>query len=298
MNERELAERFEAERGRLRAVAYRMLGSLSEADDAVQEAWLRASRAGTSGVTNLGAWLTTVVGRVCLNALRSRRRRDEEPLDVRIPDPIISPESGADPEHEAMLADSVGLALQVVLETLSPAERLAFVLHDMFAVPFEGIAPLLDRSPAAVRQLASRARRRVRGQAPTPDPDPARQRDVVNAFFAAARDGDFDALVSVLDPEVVLRSDGGVARARHTVVFRGAGTVAEQAVTFGRFSPFARPALVNGAAGVVVVAKGRLLSVMAFTVTDGRIAAVDVIADPDRLERLGLTGPPIDSEIR
>ncbi|WP_222709218.1 RNA polymerase sigma factor SigJ [Nonomuraea sp. C10] len=287
MNERELMTAcFEEERGRLRAVAYRMLGSLSEADDAVQETWLRASRAGTGEVANLAAWLTTVVGRVCLNVLRSRRRRDEEPLGAGIPDPVISPESGVDPEHEALLADSVGLALLVVLDTLSPAERLAFVLHDMFAVPFEEIAPLLDRSPAAARQLASRARRRVRGQAPVPDPDPARQRDVVNAFFAAARDGDFDALVSVLDPEVVLRSDGGVARARHTVVFHGAGTVAEQAVTFGRLSPFARPALVNGTAGVVVVAKDRPLSIMAFTVTDGRIAAIDVIADPERLARL------------
>ncbi|MEV4836001.1 RNA polymerase sigma factor SigJ [Nonomuraea sp. NPDC049486] len=287
MNERELMTAcFEEERGRLRAVAYRMLGSLSEADDAVQETWLRASRAGTGEVANLAAWLTTVVGRVCLNVLRSRRRRDEEPLGAGIPDPVISPESGVDPEHEALLADSVGLALLVVLDTLSPAERLAFVLHDMFAVPFEEIAPLLDRSPAAARQLASRARRRVRGQAPVPDPDPARQRDVVNAFFAAARDGDFDALVSVLDPEVVLRSDGGVARARHTVVFHGAKTVAEQAVTFGRLSPFARPALVNGTAGVVVVAKDRPLSIMAFTVTDGRIAAIDVIADPERLARL------------
>ncbi|MDA0633681.1 sigma-70 family RNA polymerase sigma factor [Nonomuraea sp. MCN248] len=301
MDERDaMTQRFEEERGRLRAVAYRMLGSVSEAEDALQEAWLRAGRAGTGDVANLGAWLTTVVARVCLNTLRSRQRRDEQPLDGRVPDPIISPESGLDPEHEAVLADSVGLALQVVLETLSPAERLAFVLHDLFAVPFEEIAPLLDRSPAAVRQLASRARRRVRGQAPAPDPDPARQRAVVNAFFAAARDGDFDGLVSVLDPEVVLRSDGGVARDRHTVVLRGARTVAGEAVTFGRLSPFARPVLVNGTAGVVVVAKGRALSVMAFTVTDGRIASIDVIADPARLERLVPPphGPAIDAWMR
>ncbi|MEU6737777.1 RNA polymerase sigma factor SigJ [Streptosporangium sandarakinum] len=289
MDERSLlAERFEEHRARLRGVAYRMLGSVSEADDAVQEAWLRLDRDGADGVENLGAWLTTVVARVCLNVLRSREQRREDPFEGYMPDPIVSPESGADPEREAVLADSVGLALLVVLETLSPAERLAFVLHDMFAVPFEEIAPVIERSPAAARQLASRARRRVRGQAPVPDPDLARQRGVVDAFFAAARDGDFDALVAVLDPEVVLRSDGGTARARHTVTFRGARTVAGQAVTFGRFSPFVRPALVNGAAGVVVAANGRPLSVMAFTVTGGRIAAIDVLSDPDRLNRLDL----------
>ncbi|GAA3419893.1 RNA polymerase sigma factor SigJ [Streptosporangium vulgare] len=289
MDEREwLTERFEEHRPRLRAVAYRMLGSVSEADDAVQDAWLRLGRADTGGVENLGAWLTTVVARVCLNVLRSREQRREEPFETRVPDPIVGREEGGDPEHEALLADSVGLALLVVLETLSPAERLAFVLHDMFAVPFEEIAPMVGRSPAAARQLASRARRRVRGQAPAPDPDLARQREVVDAFFAAARDGDFDALVAVLDPGVVLRSDGGVARARHTVVITGARNVAEQALTFGRLSPFARPALVNGAAGVVV-AHGRPLSVMAFTVTDGRILAIDVLSDPERLDRLDLT---------
>ncbi|MFL6051639.1 MAG: RNA polymerase sigma factor SigJ [Actinoallomurus sp.] len=289
MDDREwLAGRFEEHRGRLRAVAYRMLGSVNEAEDAVQEAWLRLSRSDADAVENLEAWLTTVVARVCLNTLRSRDRRREDPLDVRVPDPIIGREDGHDPEHQAVLADSVGLALLVVLETLTPAERLAFVLHDMFAVPFEEIGPMVERSPAAARQLASRARRRVRGQAPAPEPDLARQRDVVAAFFAAARDGDFEALVAVLDPDVVLRSDGGTARARHTAVISGARSVAAQAITFGRLAPHARPALVNGAAGVVVVANGRPLSVMAFTVTDGRIAAIDVLADPERLGGLDL----------
>ncbi|WP_433370707.1 RNA polymerase sigma factor SigJ [Streptosporangium sp. CA-115845] len=290
MDEREwLTERFEEHRTHLRVVAYRMLGSVSEADDAVQDTWLRLSRADTGSVENLGGWLTTVVARVCLNTLRSRERRREDPLDLRVPDPIISRENGVDPEHEALLADSVGLALLMVLETLTPAERLAFVLHDMFAVPFEEIAPMIERSPAAARQLASRGRRRVRGQAPAPDPDLTRQREVVDAFFAAARDGDFDALVAVLHPDVVLRSDGGVARARHTVVISGARTVAEQALTFGRLSPFARPALINGSAGVVVAAHGRPLSVMAFTVTDGKIVSIEALADPERLRELDLT---------
>jgi RNA polymerase sigma factor (sigma-70 family) len=290
VDEREwLTEQFEEHRSRLRSVAYRMLGSVSEAEDAVQDAWLRLSRADTGNVENMGAWLTTVVARVCLNTLRSRERRREDPLDVRVPDPIISPESGADPEHQAVLADSVGLALLVVLETLSPAERLAFVLHDMFAVPFEEIAPMIERSPAAARQLASRARRRVQGQAPAPDPDLTRQRDVVNAFFAAAHDGDFQALVAVLDPEVVLRSDGGVTRARQTVVITGAQSVAGQALTFSRLSPFARPVLINGAAGVVVAVHGRPLSVMAFTVTGGKIASIEVLSDPERLHQLDLT---------
>lgn len=279
----ELTEHFEEHRGRLRAVAYRMLGSLSEADDAVQEAWLRVSRADTAAVENLGAWLTTVVARVCLNVLRTREHRREDPLEVRVPDPIVG-----DPEQEAVLADSVGLALLVVLETLTPAERLAFVLHDMFAVPFDDIAPMIERTPAAARQLASRARRRVRGRSPVPDPDLARQRDVVDAFFAAAREGDFEALVAVLHPDVVLRSDGGTARARHTVEIIGAGAVAAQAVTFGGLSPLARPALVNGAAGVVVVSNGRPLSVMGFTVTGGRVVAIDVLTDPERLARLDL----------
>ncbi|GAB2998909.1 RNA polymerase sigma factor SigJ [Saccharothrix stipae] len=286
MADRDLpTERFEEHRPRLRAVAYRMLGSVTEADDAVQDTWLRFHRADTDEVENPAAWLTTVVARVCLNVLRSREHRREEPFDVHVPDPVVGYDDGTDPEHEAVLADSVGLALMVVLDTLTPAERLAFVLHDLFAVPFDEIAALIDKSTAATRQLASRARRRVRGQAPTPDPDPTLQRDVVNAFFAAARDGDLDALVAVLDPDVVLRSDAG-AGSRFTATFTGARTVAGQAVTFGRLSPFARPALVNGAAGVVVVANGRPLSVMAFTVTGGRIVAIDVLADPERLQQV------------
>jgi RNA polymerase sigma factor (sigma-70 family) len=284
-----LTERFEEHRPRLRAVAYRMLGSLSEADDAVQDAWLRVSRADPSNVDNLGGWLTTVVARVCLNMLRSRRQRREEPLDVRVPDPILSPESGIDPEHEAVLADSVGLALLVVLERLTPAERLAFVLHDMFAVPFEEIAQVIERSPDAARQLASRARRRVQqGRAPTPDPDLTNQRAVLDAFFAASRNGDFDALVAVLDPDVVLRSDGGTARPRLTMVIHGARAVAGQALISRGLSPFVRPALINGAAGVVVAARGRPLFVMAFTVASGKIVAIDVLADPERLQKLDL----------
>jgi RNA polymerase sigma-70 factor (ECF subfamily) len=283
-----LTERFDEHRTRLRAVAYRMLGSLSEADDAVQDAWLRLSRAETGNVENLAAWLTTVVARVCLNMLRSRDSRREESLDVHVPDPIISHQDGVDPEQEALLADSVGLALLVVLESLSPAERLAFVLHDMFAVPFEEIALMIERSPAAARQLASRARRRVQGQVPAPDPDLKRQREVVDAFFAASRNGDFDALVAVLDPDVVLRSDGGTARPRQTLVIHGARAVAGQALTSGRLSPFVRPALINGAAGVVVAAHGRPLFVMAFTVAGGKIVAIDVLADPERLHGLDL----------
>jgi RNA polymerase sigma factor (sigma-70 family) len=284
-----LAERFEEHRRHLRAVAYRMLGSVSEADDAVQETWLRLSRTDTSDVENLGGWLTTVTARVCLNMLRSRRTRREEPLDVRVPEPIVSPEDGLDPEHQALLADSVGLALLVVLETLQPAERLAFVLHDMFAVPFDEIAPMVGRSPEAARQLASRARRRVRGAAPAPDADVARQRQVVDAFFAAAREGDFEGLVAVLDPEVVLRSDGGALRRRLTVEVRGAREVAGRALRFAGLSPYVRPALVNGAAGVVVAPRGRVVSVMGFTVAGGRIVAIDTLADPERLSRLDLT---------
>ncbi|WP_171166547.1 RNA polymerase sigma factor SigJ [Streptomyces sp. I05A-00742] len=285
-----LAARFEEHRSHLRAVAYRMLGSVAEADDAVQEAWLRLSRTDVSEVENLGGWLTTVVARLCLNGLRSREQRREDPLDVPIPDPIVRREGVVDPEQEVLLADSVGLALMVVLESLSPAERLAFVLHDMFAVPFDEIAPLIERTSAATRQLASRARRRVQGQAPTPDHDLAHQRKAVDAFFAAARDGDFDALVAVLHPDVVLRSDGGVGRARRTAVLHSARTVASQAVTFSKLSPFVRPALVNGAAGVVVAVNGRPMSVMAFTVTDGLIVAIDVLMDADRLGRLDLAG--------
>jgi RNA polymerase sigma-70 factor (ECF subfamily) len=283
-----LTDRFEEHRPRLRAVAYRMLGSLSEADDAVQEAWLRLSRADTSGVENLAGWLTTVVARVCLNMLRTRRSRREEPLDVHVPDPIISPASGIDPEHEVLLADAVGLALQVVLDTLTPAERLAFVLHDMFGVPFQEIGLMIERTPTAARQLASRARRRVQGAAPAPDPDRTRQREVVDAYFAAARDGDLEALVAVLDPDVVLRADGGTARARPTVVIRGAEAVAAQAVTAMRLAPYVRPALINGAAGVVVAVGVRVFSVMGFTVTHGKIVAIDVLYDPGRLAGLDL----------
>ncbi|MFI1969844.1 RNA polymerase subunit sigma-70 [Streptomyces cinnamoneus] len=281
-----LADRFEQHRGQLRAVAYRMLGSLAEAEDAVQEAWLRLSRTDTSDVENLGGWLTRVVGRVCLDMLRSRASRGEESLDVRLPDPVVSGEDVKDPEHEALVADSVGLALIVVLETLTPAERLAFVLHDMFAVPFEDIAPLVGRTPAAARQLASRARRRVRGEAPAPDADLTRQREVVSAFLAAARSGDFDALVAVLDPDVVARSDGGALRPG--AVVRGAAAVAGQAMSFARFAAVARPALVNGTAGVVSFADGQPMSVLAFTITGGKIVEIDILADPERLRRLDL----------
>ena len=284
-----LAERFEENRPHLRAVAYRMLGSLSDADDAVQEAWQRLSRADTGAVDNLPGWLTTVVARVSLNMLRTRRTRREEPLEVRVPDPIVTPEPGIDPEQQAVLADSVGLALLVVLDTLTPAERLSFVLHDMFAVPYEQIAPMLDRSAVATRQLASRARRRVQGRAPVPDPDLGRQREVVDAFFAAARDGDFDGLVAVLDPDVVLRADGGAARTRPTAMLRGARTVAENASTARKLAQFVRPALVNGAAGAVVTVNGKLFAVMGFTVADGRIVAIDVLYDPERLAGLDLT---------
>ena len=284
-----LAERFEEHRNHLRAVAYRMLGSVSEADDAVQEAWLRLSRTGASEIENIGGWLTTVVGRVCLNELRSRKARREEPLDVRVPEPIVSREDGVDPEHEALLADSVGLAMLVVLETLSPAERIAFVLHDMFGVPFDQIAPLVDRSSTAARQLASRARRRVQGEAPVPDADLSLQREVVDAFFAAAREGDFEALVAVLDADVVLRSDGGAARPDASFVLRGAKAVAKSALTFARLSPYVQPALINGAAGVVVAPRGRPFSVMGFTVRGGKIVAIDGLADPARLRELDLT---------
>ncbi|MFJ3215668.1 sigma-70 family RNA polymerase sigma factor [Kitasatospora sp. NPDC086801] len=292
------AARFEAQRPRLRAVAYRMLGSVGEAEDAVQEAWLRYDRTDTADVQNLPGWLTTVVSRVCLNLLRGRELRRGEPLEAgpdepgpaRIPEPLLRREGVVDPEQEVLLADSVGLALMVVMESLTPAERAAFVLHDLFAVPFDEIAPLIERTAAATRQLAGRARRRVQRQAPAPDPDPGRQRAAVDAFFAAARTGDLDALVAVLAPGVVLRSDGGAVRARHTVVLAGAATVADQAVLWGGPSPFARPALVNGAAGAVVIGEsGRPLSVMAFTVVDGAIAAIEVLTDPERLAALDLS---------
>jgi RNA polymerase sigma-70 factor, ECF subfamily len=284
-----LAAQFEEHRGHLRAVAYKMLGSLSEADDAVQEGWLRLSRSDTSDVENLRAWLTTVVARVCLNVLRSRRTRGEVPLDVHVPDPIVSAADGTQPEHEALLADSVGLAMLVVLETLTPAERLAFVLHDMFAMPFDEIADLVERSPEATRQLASRARRRVQGQAPVPDPDLAEQRRVVDAFFSAARNGDFEGLIAVLDPDVVARGDGGQTRPETTAVTRGAREVATRALTFARLAPFVRPALVNGAAGVVVAPHGEPFSVMGFTVVGGKIVEIDAITDSARLRELDLT---------
>jgi RNA polymerase sigma factor (sigma-70 family) len=286
-----LAERFQEQRPRLRAVAYRMLGSASEADDAVQGAWLRLSRSDTSGVENLGGWLTTVVARECLDMLRTRTSRREEPLGTHLPDPILSRQDGLDPEQQALLAEGVGLALQVVLETLAPAERLAFVLHDMFAVPFEEIAPIVGRSPAAARQLASRARRRVQGAAPVPDADLARQRKVVDAFFAAARDGDFDALLALLDPDVVVRVDAGAAPAGAWRRARGAAAVAEQVrITggFTRLARFVRPALVNGTAGLVVAPHGRPVAVMGFTITGGKIVEIDVLADPARLRRLDL----------
>ncbi|MFF0626820.1 RNA polymerase sigma factor SigJ [Streptomyces sp. NPDC004296] len=286
-----LATRFEEQRGQLRAVAYRMLGSLSEADDAVQEAWLRLSRSGVDGVENLGGWMTTIVGRVCLDQLRTRRARREDPFEggVYVPEPVVSRVEGPDPEQEALLADSVGLALLVVLETLTPAERLAFVLHDMFAVPFDAIAPIVDRTPAAARQLASRARRRVQGTAPVPDTDPARRREVVDAFLAASRGGDFDALLAVLDPDVVLRADGGAAAPGMTKLVRGAAAVIEQAMLYSKVVSSARPALVNGAPGLVSMREGRPFSVMGFTVADGRIVEIDILADPVRLAVLDLT---------
>jgi RNA polymerase sigma factor (sigma-70 family) len=280
-----LAERFEANRTHLRAVAYRMLGSVSEADDAVQEAWLRLSRSRTDDVENLRAWLTTVVARVCLDMLRKRKARHEESLGPHVPVPIVSSEAGLDPEHEALLADSVGLALFVVLETLTPAERLAFVLHDTFGVPFDEIAPIVGRSPTAARQLASRARRRVLGATPAPDADLAEQREVVDAFLAAARDGDFDGLLAVLDPDVVLRSD----RPHALTEVRGARAVAERAFRFRRLGRFARPALVNGTAGWVVAPRGRPVAVGGFTVVGGKIAEIDILADPARLRHLDLT---------
>jgi RNA polymerase sigma factor (sigma-70 family) len=290
VDEREsLADRFEANRTRLRAVGYRMLGSVSEADDAVQEAWLRLSRSDTSGVENLDGWLTTVVARVCLDMLRSRKARREEPLGPRVPEPIVSRGDEVDPEHAALLADSVGLAMLVVLETLAPAERLAFVLHDMFAVPFDEIAPIVGRSPATARQLASRARRRVQRAKPAPDPDLARQREVVDAFLAAARGGDFDALLAVLDPDVVLRIDRGAVPRGASREVRGARAVVEQARTFVPLVASARPALVNGAAGVVVARRGRPLAVAGFTVAHGQIVEIDLLADPARLRELDLT---------
>lgn len=281
-----LAGQFEAKRAHLRAVAYRMLGSRSEADDAVQEAWLRLSRAGADDVENLGGWLTTVVARVCLDMLRARKSRREEPMGPHVPEPSVSGEEAIASEQEAMLADSVGLALLVVLEKLAPAERLAFVLHDMFAMPFDQIAHIVGRSPTAARQLASRARRRVQGTATVPEPDLTRQKQIVDAYLTAARGGDFEALLAVLDPDVVLRADPAAVRAGTPQELRGAPAVAGLAAAAR--ARFARPALVNGAAGIVVAPRGRLLLVLGLTITDGKIVAIDMIAEPGRLRGLDL----------
>jgi RNA polymerase sigma factor (sigma-70 family) len=286
--QQDLARRFEQSRGRLWAVAFRMLGASGEADEAVQEAWLRLARSDAEEIEDLPGWLTTVVARICLDMLRARKARREEPLGPHVPDPIVSPVEGGDPAQEALVADSVGLAMLGVLETLGPEERVAFVLHDMFSVPFEQIGTLLDRSPAAARKAASRARKRVEAEPTTPDVDLDRQRQVVDAFFEASREGDFDALVEVLHPDVVLRADGGAARPSANHVIRGAAEVAGRAMTFAELSPFVRPVLVNGVAGVLVAPQGRPFSVMAFTVVGGRVVAIDALADPERLEELDL----------
>jgi len=282
MDEFVIANRFDHERPRLRAVAYRILGSLSEADDAVQEAWLRLQRTGADEIDNLEAWLTTVVARICLNMVRARSTRGEQPLDGFVREPLVSPATGDDPEYEALLADAVGVALQVVLDMLAPAERVAFVLHDMFAVPFDEIASLLDRSPGATRQLASRARQRVQDTAPAPDVDIRAQRTIVEAFFAAARDGDLDALVAVLDPEVVIRNHH---RERVTEL-RGAERAARGALQFSRFAPFVRPALINGAAGVVAFDGEQPFALLAFTVQGGRTVAIDIFNDRELVPKL------------
>ena len=288
VDELELADRFDRQRSQLRAVAYRILGSLTEADDAVQDAWLRLGRTDAAQIDSLDRWLTTVVARICLNMLRSRRTRGEQPLDGLRPEPIIdNPAVGTDPEHEALLADSVGIALQVVLDTLSPAERLAFVLHDMFALPFEEIAAMVDRSPQATRQLASRARRRVRDAATAPDPDLTRQRAVVDAYFVAAREGDLEALVAVLDPDVVLRAH---RRDGDPIELHGAEQVARGAISARRFAPYVRAALVNGAAGVVAFDAERPFAVLAFTVVGDRAAAIDVFNDPEQVGKLDIRG--------
>ncbi|MCX5202362.1 RNA polymerase sigma factor SigJ [Streptomyces sp. NBC_00237] len=288
-----LAGQFEANRDRLRGVAYRMLGSAAEAEDAVQEAWLRLGRQDAATIDNLPGWLTTVVARVCLDQLRSRTSRREDPLDplsdTHVPDPIVRRDDEADPEQQALLADSVGLALLVVLETLGPAERLAFVLHDMFAVPFEEIAPLVDRTPAATRQLASRARRRVQGTAPAPDTNASRQREVVAAFLAASRGGDFDGLLSLLDPQCLLRADAGAGTPGLSKVVRGAREVVSNALMFSRGARFARPALVNGAPGLVTVINGKVMGVMAFTIVNDKILELNILADPDRLSTLDVS---------
>ena len=280
-----LAEQFEANRPHLRAVAYRMLGSLAEADDAVQEAWLHLSRSDTGGIKNLGGWLTTVVARVCLDLLRARTSRREEPLEASVREPITSRESEIDPEQEALLADAVGLALLVILDTLTPAERLAFVLHDIFAMPFDEIAPIVERSETATRQLASRARRRVRGAANVQEADLARQREVVDAFLAAAREGSFDALLTVLDPDVIFRADRAAAAAGSAREIRGASAVARM---FAGRAQGARPVLVDGAVGLIVARRGRLFLVLHLTIKQGKIAEIDAVGDPACLRQMHL----------
>jgi RNA polymerase sigma-70 factor (ECF subfamily) len=287
-----LVTRFEVERPRLRALAFRMLGSLSEADDAVQESWLRLSRSGAGRVENLGAWLTTIVARVCLNMLRARHSRREDPLPDHLSATRVGHEAGTDPEHEAVLADSVGIALLVVLQTLTPAERIAFVLHDTFAMPFDEIAPLVGRTTAATRQLASRARRRVRGTAAMPPADLARHRDVVTAFLAASRHGDFDAMLAVLDPDIVFRIDRTAARGESTRELRGATNVARGALAWSSGARFTQVALVNGAVGAILAPQGRLFGVGLFTIRDGRIIEMELVADPDRLREFTLAMLP------
>ncbi len=288
MNELQLADKFDRRRPQLRAVAYRILGSLSDADDAVQETWLRLQRTDAEQIDSLERWLTTVVARICLNILRSRQTRGEQPLDGFLPEPIIdNPGAGTDPEHEALLADAVGIALQVVLDALNPAERLAFVLHDMFAVPFDEIAAMLDRSPQATRQLASRARRRVQEAAPVPDPDVTRQQAVVDAYFAAAREGDLEALVAVLDPDIVLRAH---RRDGDPLELHGAARVARGAISARRFAPYVRPALVNGTAGVVAFDGEQPFAVLAFTIVGDRAVAIDVFNDPELVAKLDIRG--------
>ena len=282
MDELALADRFDRERVRLRAVAYRILGSLSEADDAVQETWLRLQRIDSEKIGDLDGWLTTVLARICLNMLRTRSRQREQPLDGFVPEPLVSPATGGDPEYEALLSDAVGVALQVVLDTLAPAERVAFVLHDMFAVPFDEIASLIDRSPQATRQLASRARQRVQDTAPAPDTDVQAQRAIVDAFFAAARDGDLEALVAVLDPDVVIRNH----QRERVIELRGAEKAARGALQFSRFAPFVRPALINGAAGVVAFDGDLPFALLAFTVQGGRAVAIDIFNDRQLVPKL------------
>ncbi len=286
MDQLELADRFDRERRRLRSIAYRITGSLTEADDAVQEAWLRLTRADPGEIDNLEGWLTTVVTRICLNILRDRRSHFQEPLDAFVPEPIVSTGARDDPEHEALLADAVGIALQVVINALSPPERLAFVLHDMFGMPFGEIATLVDRSPEATRQLASRARRRVRGAAPSPEPDLTRQRAVVDAYFAATREGDLDALVAVLDPNVVLRAHSR----RGVIELRGAGKVARGAMAARRYAPFVRPALVNGTAGAVAFDGNTPFAILAFTVVNDHAVTIDVFNDRELVPHLVRSG--------